>query len=249
MSKRVDVFTLFPDVMRPYLESSIVGRASESGLLDVQLHNIRDYTVDRHRTTDDEPYGGGGGMVMTPEPIFAAVENVLGQAIGEIPILLLTPQGRTFDQTVASELAQHNRLALICGRYEGVDERVRNHLATDELSIGDYVLTGGELPALVVVDAVVRLIHGALGDDTATANDSHATGLLEGPHYTRPDEYRGWAVPELLKSGDHAKIATWRRQESLRRTFHRRPDLLKTAVLSAVDRDFLDRIAAEDEAT
>jgi tRNA (guanine37-N1)-methyltransferase len=188
-------------------------------------------------------------MVMTPEPIFAAVEHVLGQAIGEIPILLLTPQGRTFDQTVASELAQHNRLALICGRYEGVDERVRDHLVTDELSIGDYVLTGGELPALVVVDAVVRLIHGALGDDTATANDSHATGLLEGPHYTRPDEFRGWAVPELLKSGDHAKIATWRRQESLRRTFRRRPDLLETAVLSALDRDFLDRIAAEDEAT
>jgi tRNA (guanine37-N1)-methyltransferase len=249
MSKRIDVFTLFPDVMRPYLEASIVGRARESSLLDVQLHNIRDYALDRHHTTDDEPYGGGGGMVMMPGPIFAAVEDVLGQAAGETPILLLTPQGRPFDQAVASELAQHDRLALICGRYEGVDERVRDHLATDEISIGDYVLTGGELPALVIVDTVVRLIPGALGDNEATANDSHATGLLEGPHYTRPAEYRGWTVPEVLKSGDHAKVASWRRQESLRRTFRRRPDLLETANLSTQDRDFLDQLATEDESS
>ncbi|MFQ5922164.1 MAG: tRNA (guanosine(37)-N1)-methyltransferase TrmD [Anaerolineales bacterium] len=245
---KIEVFTLFPEVMVPYLSASIVGKAQESGLLDVRLHNIRDYAKDRHRTTDDEPYGGGGGMVMIPGPIFAAVEDVLGQAVGRMPILLLTPQGRIFDQSVASELAEHDRLVLICGRYEGVDERVREHLVTDELSIGDYVLTGGELPALVVVDTVVRLIPGVLGHDLATANDSHATGLLEGPHYTRPAEFRGWAVPEVLTSGDHAKVAAWRRQESLRRTFYRRPDLLGTASLSAADREFLDRLAAEDEA-
>ena len=248
MSKRIDVFTLFPDVMRPYLEASIVGKASDSGLIDIRLHNIRDYAEDRHRTTDDEPYGGGGGMVLVPGPIFAAVEEILGQVAGETPILLLTPQGRVFDQSVASELARHERLALICGRYEGVDERVRQHLITDELSIGDHVLTGGELPALVVIDTVVRLIPGVLGHDLATANDSHATGLLEGPHYTRPADYRGWQVPEILRSGDHAKVAAWRRQESLRRTFYRRPDLLETAGLSQEDRDFLDRLAAEDGA-
>jgi tRNA (guanine37-N1)-methyltransferase len=249
MSKRIDLFSLFPDVMRPYLEASIVGKAKDSGLIDVQLHDIRDYAKDRHRTTDDEPYGGGGGMVMLPGPIFAAVENVLGQAVEETPVLLLTPQGRTFDQSVASELAEHDRLALICGRYEGVDERVREHLATDEISIGDYVLTGGELPALVIVDTIARMIPGALGNDLACANDSYASGLLEGPHYTRPSEFRGWTVPEILKSGDHARVAAWRRQESLRRTFHRRPDLLEAAILSDADRDFLDRLAAEEAAS
>ena len=187
-------------------------------------------------------------MVMKPEPLFEAVEAVLGNELSETRIVLLTPQGRVFTQEIARELAGLSRVALISGRYEGVDERVREHLANDEISIGDYVLTGGELPALVVTDAIVRLLPGALGDEAASMQDSHFEGLLEGPHYTRPAEFRGWQVPEVLRSGDHAKVAAWRRQESLRRTFYMRPDLLETAGLSQEDRDFLDRLAAEDEA-
>ena len=204
-----DVFTLFPEIFPPYLEASILQRAQERGLMEVHLHNIRDWAADRHQVTDDEPYGGGGGMVMKTEPIFAAVEAVLGSPPA-CPVVLLTPQGRPFTQTVAKELAAHTRLGLLCGRYEGVDERVRQYLVTDEISIGDYVLTGGELPALVVIDALTRLIPGALGDPLAAEQDSHATGILEHPHYTRPAEFRGWAVPEILRSGDHARIARWR---------------------------------------
>jgi tRNA (guanine37-N1)-methyltransferase len=239
---RIEVFTLFPEVMQPYLEASIVGRARNAGLVEVHLHNIRDFTADRHRTTDDEPYGGGGGMVMKPEPVFAAVETVLGDAIGSVPVVLLTPQGRLFDQRAAAEFAALPRLALLCGRYEGVDERVREHLATDEVSIGDFVLTGGELPALVVIDAVVRLVPGALGDEGAAAEDSHARGLLEYPHYTRPADFRGWMVQEVLLSGDHGRIARWRREQALRRTHQRRPDLLEQAPLSDADRVFLERL-------
>jgi tRNA (guanine37-N1)-methyltransferase len=201
-------------------------------LVDIRLHNIRDYATDRHLMTDDEPYGGGGGMVMKPEPLFEAVESVLGKELAETRVVLLTPQGRVFTQAIARELAGLRRVALISGRYEGVDERVREHLANDEISIGDYVLTGGELPALVVTDAIVRLMPGALGDEAASAQDSHSEGLLEGPHYTRPADYRGWEVPEILRSGDHAKIADWRRQQSLRRTKERRPDLLDQANLN-----------------
>ncbi len=229
---KIEVFTLFPEVMRPYLSASILGKAQEAGLVEIGLHNIRDYTLDRHSTTDDEPYGGGGGMVMKPEPLFVAVETVLGEQLGETRVVLLTPQGRVFKQAIAQELASLRRIALISGRYEGVDERVREHLADDEISIGDYVLTGGELPALVVIDAVVRLLPGVLGDEAASTQDSHSEGLLEGPHYTRPAEYRGWKVPEVLRSGDHAKIAAWRRQQSVRRTKERRPDLLEQANLS-----------------
>jgi tRNA (guanine37-N1)-methyltransferase len=229
---KIEVFTLFPEVMRPYLSASILGKAQEAGLVEIGLHNIRDYALDRHSTTDDEPYGGGGGMVMKPEPLFAAVETVLGEQLGETRVVLLTPQGRVFKHAIAQELASLRRIALISGRYEGVDERVREHLADDEISIGDYVLTGGELPALVVIDAVVRLLPGALGDEAASTQDSHSEGLLEGPHYTRPAEYRGWKVPEVLRSGDHAKIAAWRRQQSHRRTVERRPDLLEQANLS-----------------
>ena len=185
---------------------------------------------------------------MKPEPLFDAVETVLGGQLSETRVVLLTPQGRVFHQSVAQELASLDRIALISGRYEGVDERVREHLADDEISIGDYVLTGGELPALVVIDAVVRLLPGALGDEAASAQDSHSEGLLEGPHYTRPAEYRGWKVPEVLRSGDHAKVAAWRRQESLRRTFYRRPDLLEATGVSTEDRKFLNRLGAEDEA-
>lgn len=239
-----DVFTLFPAIFSGPLEESILKRARERGLLSVAIHNIRDYATDKHRVTDDAPYGGGGGMVMKPEPIFAAVETVLAGA-RDVPIILLTPQGRLFNQAVAAELARHPRIALICGRYEGVDERVRLYLATDEISIGDYVLTGGELAALVIIDAVTRLVPGVLGDPGATMDDSHAHGLLEGPHYTRPASFRGWEVPAILRSGDHAAIRRWRRQQALRRTLERRPDLLARAELSAEDREFLRQLEQE----
>ncbi|NPA27349.1 MAG: tRNA (guanosine(37)-N1)-methyltransferase TrmD [Chloroflexi bacterium] len=235
---RIDVFTLFPEVFEPYLNLSILARARERGLLDVHLYNIRDWTTDKHRTVDDEPYGGGGGMVMKPEPIFAAVEDVLGRP-PRAPVILMTPQGRPFTQEVAWQLSRLPRIALIAGRYEGLDERVREHLVTDELSIGDYVLTGGELPALVVIDAVTRLLPGVLGDPDAPLKDSFSQGLLEHPHYTRPAVFRGWSVPEVLRSGDHARIARWRREQSLRRTWERRPDLLARAPLTPEDRAYL----------
>ncbi len=235
---RFDVFTLLPQVFSPYLEQSILERARARGLLEVYVHNIRDYARDRHRTTDDLPYGGGGGMVMKPEPIFEAVEAVLG-ARPECPIILLSPQGRLFNYDLARELARLPHLALICGRYEGVDERIRQFLATQEISIGDYVLTGGELPALVVIDAVTRLLPGVLGDADGALDDSHASGLLEHPHYTRPPEFRGWRVPQVLLSGDHARIARWRREQSLWRTWRHRPDLLEKARLSEEDRRFI----------
>ncbi len=238
---QIDVFTLLPEVFTPYLESSILQRARQRGLIQVHLHNIRDWAQDKHRTTDDIPYGGGGGMVMKPEPIVLAVESVLGADRENVPVILLSPQGRVFTQAVARELAAFPRLALICGRYEGVDERVRLLVATDEISIGDYVLTGGELPALVIIDAVTRLLPGALGDPDAVEDDSHASGLLEYPHYTRPPEFRGLRVPEVLLSGDHARIARWRREQSLLRTLQRRPDLLEKANLTPDDRAFLER--------
>jgi tRNA (guanine37-N1)-methyltransferase len=248
-----EVFTLFPEVFNPYLEASILQRAIQREFIEVKLHNIRDWAADKHHITDDEPYGGGGGMVMKPEPIFNAVEAVMG-APPTCPVILLTPQGRCFNQEIARELAfapfaaagETNRFALICGRYEGVDERVRLHLATDEISIGDYVLTGGELAALVVIDAVTRWIPGVLGDPEGTIDDSHASGLLEYPHYTRPPEFRGWTVPEVLLSGDHARIAGWRREQALLRTAARRPDLLENANLSAADQRLLKKLNAEN---
>ena len=236
---KFDVLTIFPEIFPPYLNESILKRAQEAGLLKVEVHNIREWAADKHSMTDDEPYGGGGGMVMKPEPIFACAEAVLGTPPA-CPVILLTPQGRQFTQTVAAELAQLDHLALLCGRYEGVDERVRQHLVTDEISIGDFVLTGGELPALMLIDALTRLIPGALGDPQAAANDSHASGLLEYPHYTRPPEFRGWEVPEVLRSGDHGKIAAWRRRQSLLRTAQRRPDLLEAAGLSEEARKILE---------
>jgi tRNA (guanine37-N1)-methyltransferase len=236
-----DVFTLLPEVFPPYLESSILQRARQRGLIDVRVHNIRDWATDKHHVTDDEPYGGGGGMVMKVEPVFAAVESVLGPGSG-VPLILLTPQGRVFSQKVAAELAAHPRLAMVCGRYEGVDERIREHLVTDEISIGDYVLTGGELPAMILIDAISRLLPGVLGDPGGAADDSHATGLLEYPHYTRPPEFRGWKVPEMLVSGNHAKIEKWRREQSLLRTLKRRPDLLESAPLSEKDQEYLKKL-------
>jgi tRNA (guanine37-N1)-methyltransferase len=238
---RFDVFTLLPETLRPYLNASILEKAAARGLIKIHLHNIRDYTHDRHHTTDDTPYGGGGGMVMKPEPVFEAVETVLGSP-PDCPVILLTPQGRLFNQKIASELAAHPRIALISGRYEGFDERIREHLATDEISIGDYVLTGGELPALILIDALSRLVPGVLGDPTGAEDDSHASGLLEYPHYTRPPEFRGWKVPETLLSGDHGKIERWRREQSLRRTLAKRPDMLENAELSEADRRLLEKI-------
>ena len=226
-----EVFTLLPDVFPPYLESSILQRARQRGLIDIRVHNIRDYTHDRHHTTDDTPYGGGGGMVMKPEPVFEAIESVLEMdperaQPAPIPVVLLTPQGRVFTQRVAEELARHERVALLSGRYEGVDERIREHLVTDEISIGDFVLTGGELPVLLIIDAVARLLPGVLGDPTGAEDDSHSMGLLEYPHYTRPPEFRGWRVPDILLSGNHAAIAKWRREQALDKTRRVRPDLL-----------------------
>jgi len=247
-----EVFTLFPEVFEPYLGASILQRAQKNGLVSVNLHNIRDWTSDKHHVTDDEPFGGGGGMVMKPEPIFAAVEGVLG-ALPNCPVILLTPQGRPFTQQVAKELAGRSeqsqegtsRLAIICGRYEGVDERVRQHLATDEISIGDYVITGGELAALVVIDAVSRLVPGVLGDPDGALDDSHASGLLEYPHYTRPAEFRGWRVPDVLVSGDHAMVRKWRREQALLRTWERRRDLLEKAELTEEERKILRRLQSD----
>jgi len=220
------------------LDESILKRAQESGRLSIALHNIRDYTTDKHHVTDDAPYGGGGGMVMKPEPIFAAVEAIVTRE-EDVPIILLSPQGRLFTHAVAAELSHCPRIVLICGRYEGVDERVRQHLVTDEISIGDYVLTGGELAAMVIIDAVTRLVPGALGHPAAVLDDSHAGGLLEGPHYTRPAVFRGWEVPEVLRSGDHGAVARWRRQQALRRTLERRPDLSAQADLTSRERELL----------
>jgi len=245
-----EVFTILPEIFPPYLDTSILKRARERGLIDVRVHNIRDYAHDKHHTTDDTPYGGGGGMVMKPEPVFEAIESVLGlnpnqaQATpaSNIPIILLTPQGRVFNQTIAKEFSQYPRVALLCGRYEGIDERIREHLVTDEISIGDYVLTGGELPALILIDAIARLLPDVLGDPTGAEDDSHAMGLLEYPHYTRPAEFRGWKTPDVLLSGDHAKLEKWRREQSLERTFKKRPDMLEKADLSKEDRKFLESL-------
>lgn len=233
---RIDVVTLFPQMFVGPLSESMLRVARDKGLVEIRVVNLRDYAEGRHRVTDDYPFGGGGGMVLKPEPLFRAVETLRGP---EARVVLLCPQGATFTQTTAARLAAVPHLILLCGHYEGVDERVRAHLADEELSIGDYVLTGGELPALVVMDAVVRLVPGVLGDAAATTNDSFATGRLDYPQYTRPAEYRGLTVPEALLSGDHARIATWRRREALRRTVERRPDLLATTPPTAEEREWL----------
>ncbi len=242
---RFDVFSLFPEVFQPYLEISILKRAIANGLIEVRTHNIRDWATDKHHTTDDTPYGGGGGMVMKPEPVFAAIESVLGTP-PSCPVIMLSPQGELFNQTIARELATYEHLALLCGRYEGFDERIRQHLATRVISIGDYVLTGGELPALIVMDAVARLQPGVLGDREATDDDSHsADGLLEYPQWTKPAEFRGWSVPEVMQNGNLGEQLKWKRQQSLIRTFKWRPDLLEKANLSDKDRKFLKKYIDE----
>ena len=254
---RIDILTLFPEMFAGVFDATIIGRARAAGRVEVVLHNIRDYAPGKHRVTDDTPYGGGGGMIMKPEPIFNAVEGILQIQIpdagyrsllpqGYPPVILLTPQGRLLNQAVARELVATERLLLICGRYEGVDERVRQLLVTDEISIGDYVLSGGEIGAMVMVDVLTRLLPGVLGDSAATTKDSHAAGLLEHPHYTRPAEYRGVGVPDILLSGHHANLEAWRRQQSLARTLARRPDLLAKADLTEADRAFLAGLAADE---
>ena len=220
---KIDVLTLFPGMFAGPLDESIVRRARDTGRLDLQIHNLRDYTHDRHRTVDDKPFGGGPGMLLKPEPIFEAVEGLAGEATR---VVLLTPAGRPFDQGIARELAQVSHLLLVCGSYEGFDERIREGLADDELSIGDFVLTNGALPAMVIIDAVVRLLPGVLGDDTSARDESFSQGRLEYPQYTRPAEFRGMRVPEVLLSGNHAEIAKWRAEQARRRTEQRRPDLL-----------------------
>lgn len=237
---RIDIFCLFPETFSSPLNQSIIKRAREQGLVDIAIHDIRDYTHDKHHTADDYSYGGGPGMVLKPEPIFEAVEAIKQHlGISEVPVILLSPQGRLFSQSVAQELALHPHLMLICGHYEGLDERVCEHLATDQISIGDYVLSGGELAALVVVDSVVRLIPGALGSQDSANNDSHSNGLLEYPQYTRPEVYRGWPVPSVLLSGNHGEIAQWRRRQALLRTARRRPDLLEKGNICEKERKWM----------
>ena len=237
---RIDILCLFPEMLLSPLNQSMVKRASERGLVHIAIHNIRDYTHDKHHTVDDYPYGGGPGMMLRPEPVFEAAETIRQQlGISEMPTILLTPQGRLFSQSVAQELALYPHLMLICGHYEGLDERVCDHLITDEISIGDYVLSGGELPALVVADAIVRLIPGVLGSQDSARSDSHSNGLLKYPQYTRPQVYRGWSVPPVLLSGNHGEVAQWRRCQAILRTAKRRPDLLKKANLCDEERKWM----------
>lgn len=238
---RFHVLTLFPRMFESPFDEGIIKRAREKGLVDLDLVDVRDFAHDRHRTVDDYQFGGGPGMLMKPAPLFEAVESVRPAGAGT-PVILLSPQGRTLTQGIVEELAGLDEIVLICGRYEGVDERVRQHLATDEISIGDYVIGGGELAAMVVIEAVSRLAEGVVGSFESTQDDSFTTGLLQHPQYTRPAEFRGWPVPEVLRSGNHAEIARWRRREALRRTFERRPDLLESAPLTGEDAGFLDTL-------
>lgn len=239
---RIDVLTIFPGIFQGPLDEAMIYHARQAGLLQVHIHDLRDFTCDRHRTVDDYPFGGGPGMVMKPEPFFRAVAAIKNAGYNPDRIILLSPQGRLFSQEMAWELSRCRHLVLMCGRYEGVDERVAQALATDEVSIGDYVLSGGELPALVVLEAVVRLIPGVLGDSTSVHQDSFSDGLLEGPQYTRPREYAGLTVPEVLLSGNHQEIKLWRRRQALQRTLERRPDLLEKADLSETDKEILASI-------
>jgi tRNA (guanine37-N1)-methyltransferase len=243
---RIDVVTLFPGMFPGVLDESMLRVARERQAVDIRVVDLRDYTEGRHRVADDYPFGGGGGMVLKPEPLFAAVEALRGPGSR---VVLLCPQGPTLTQATAERLAGVAHLVLVCGHYEGVDERVRTELVDEELSIGDYVLTGGELPALVVLDAVVRLVPGVLGDPEGAARESFAAGRLDYPQYTRPAEFRGWRVPEVLLSGDHGRIARWRRREALRRTLTRRPDLLATVPMTREEREWMDEMARSGELT
>lgn len=241
-----DVLSIFPEMFASPLSFSLLKKAQEKGLLNICLHDIRNWAEDnKHKMTDDAPYGGGCGMVMKIEPVEKALAAIKSQRVESL-VILMTPQGETFNQKIAAELAEKKQIIIICGRYEGVDERIREHLTDREISIGDYILTGGELSALVLIDAVSRLIPGVLGNDESTVSESFSHGLLEYPQYTRPAEYNGWRVPQVLVSGNHAEIERWRRYESLKRTYKRRPDLLEKTELSEVDKKNLQKIKAED---
>ena len=243
---RIDILTLFPNMFSGPFAESIVKRAMDRNLISITIHNLRDWGSGKHKVVDDYPFGGGTGMVMKSEPLFEATEAIKAEgACSSAPVILLTPQGRVFNQRIATELAALDQLILICGHYEGIDERVREHLATDEISIGDYVLTGGELAAMVVVDAVVRQLPGVLGSEDSAKDDSHTSGLLEYPQYTRPRTYRGWEVPQVLLSGNHAQIAAWHREQSILRTLSRRPELLEKADLSPEERELISARSVE----
>jgi len=248
---RIDILTLFPPMFEGPLTESLLSRAQQRGLLNVKIHNIRDHTQDRHRQADDTPYGGGPGMVMKPEPIFKAVESVIREQDAVSPteprIILMCPQGERLTQNRAIDLSKNEHLIIICGRYEGIDERVRENLVTDEISIGDYVLTGGEIPAMVLVDAVARHVPGVLGDEESLKNESFYEGLLDFPHYTRPEEFNGSRVPKTLLSGNHGEVRQWRRRKQLKRTLYLRPDLLAKAELGEEDRSLLGEIVLEEE--
>ena len=248
VSVRIDVFTLFPEVIEHYADASILGRARAGGRLDLRTHDMRDAATGPHRSVDDAPFGGGAGMVLAPEPVFGAVEAVAAQPDGlPRPLLLLSPSGRRFDQAVAQELAANEGgFSLLCGRYEGVDQRVADHLVDGELSVGDYVLAGGELAALVVVEAVARLLPGVLGNDRSAADESFTTGLLEYPQFTRPADFRGWEVPDVLLSGDHGRVERWRRAQALARTLRQRPDL--TTARGPLSADEVQLLAEHGEA-
>ena len=242
---RFDIVTIFPRMFEAPLAEGVVGRAIESGIVDVVVHDLRDFTTDRHRTVDDVPFGGGPGMVLKAEPLFRAVVRIRETRGEPGAVLLTSPQGRPFTQAGAERLRRTGHVVILCGRYEGVDDRVREHLATEEISIGDYVLSGGELAALVVVDAVSRLVPGVVGDADSVAADSFARGLLDYPHFTRPADFRGWTVPDVLLSGHHARVDAWRRREALRRTLRTRPDLLAGATLDADERRVLRELSEE----
>ncbi len=236
---KIDVLTIFPEMFTGVLESSILKRAIDHSLVEICTVNFREFATDKHKVVDDYPYGGGGGMVLKPEPIFNAIDQL--DKGKKSRIILMCPQGEPFQQKKAEELAKEEHLIFICGHYEGYDERIRQHLVTDEISIGDYILTGGELPAMVVIDSIVRLIPGALGNQTSAINDSFSTGLLEYPHYTRPSDFRGMKVPDVLTNGNHKLIDRWRREQSLLRTLQRRPELLEQLELSEEDRQFIKK--------
>ena len=242
---RFDVLSIFPEMLISPLSFSLLKKAQEKGLLSINLHDIRNWAEDKHKMTDDAPYGGGCGMVMKVEPVEKALAAVKISTDDSL-VVLMTPQGETFNQTIAAELAGKKQVVIICGRYEGVDERIRKHLADREISIGDYILTGGELSALVLIDAVSRLVPGVLGNEESTVSESFSRGLLEYPQYTRPAEYKGWKVPDVLVSGNHAEIELWRKNESLQRTYKRRPDLLAKINLSPQEKKNLEKIKIED---
>jgi tRNA (guanine37-N1)-methyltransferase len=240
VSMKIDVLSIFPSMFEGVFNASILGKAQEKGLVTLRTVNFRDYANNKHNTVDDYPYGGGGGMVLKPEPIFAAVEDLLAENEAKPRVILMCPQGERFTQKKAEELSAEEHLIFICGHYEGYDERIREHLVTDEISIGDYVLTGGELPAMVVIDSVVRLLPGVLGNETSAVTDSFSTGLLEHPHYTRPVKFRDWEVPEVLLSGHHEHVAKWRHKQSFLRTLQRRPDLLEGRTLTKEEQQWLN---------